>query len=127
MQLIRTFWDAAVILDPAAVELDEGRRFPLCSPDPLRALFTSAGLDEVDVASIEVPTVFADFDDLWSPFLGGQGPAPGYCASLPEHRRDALRERLRAMLPPRPDGSIPLQARAWVVRGHVPEQLASSS
>jgi hypothetical protein len=25
-----------------------------------------------------LPTVFADFDDLWRPFLGGQGPAPGY-------------------------------------------------
>ena len=46
-----------------------------------------------------MPTVFRDFDDYWSPFLGGQGPAPGYCVSLPEERRAALRERLRATLP----------------------------
>jgi hypothetical protein len=120
MQLIRAFWDAAITLDPAVAELDEGRRFPLCRPDPLRTLFGAAGLRDVTVASIEVPTVFADFDDLWRPFLGGQGPAPGYCAALPEHRRDALRERLRAALPQRADGVIPLEARAWAVRGRVP-------
>ena len=28
MELLRYFWDAAVVLDPAAYELDEGRRFP---------------------------------------------------------------------------------------------------
>jgi len=39
MQLIRAFWDAACALDPAAVELDEGRRFTLCRPQPLRLLF----------------------------------------------------------------------------------------
>jgi len=29
MQLLCRFWDVAVTLDPAAGELDEGRRFPL--------------------------------------------------------------------------------------------------
>lgn len=120
MQLIRMFWAAAIALDPGALELDEGARFPLCRPEPLRTLFGSAGLADVDVAPIEVPTVFADFDDLWRPFLGGQGPAPGYCASLPADRRDALRDRLRDTSPRQPDGTIPLQARAWAVRGTVP-------
>lgn len=112
MQLIRAFWDAASALDPAAVELDEARRFPLCRPEPLRALFASAGLLDVDVAPIDVATVIADFDDLWRPFLGGQGPAPGYCTALPEHRRHALRARLRASLPERSDGTTHLWARA---------------
>ena len=66
---------------------------------------------------IEVSTVFRDFDDYWSPFLGGQGPAPGYAMSLSEERRVALRERIRAGLPFAADGSIPLVARAWAVRG----------
>src|SRR5579883_2436886 len=35
MELMRHFWDAAVALDPTALELDEGRRFPLCRPGPL--------------------------------------------------------------------------------------------
>ena len=78
-----------------------------------------AGAAGVAVTAIDIPTVFANFDDYWSPFLGGQGPAPGYCANLPEADRAALRERIRASLPVNSDGSIPLTARAWAVRGTV--------
>lgn len=117
MQLLRYFWDAVVALDPASRPLDEGVRFGVCRPEPLRALFTGAGLLHVEVEAIVVPTVFADFDDYWQPFLGGQGPAPSYVAALPEAGRTSLRERLRDRLPTRPDGSIPLSARAWSVRG----------
>jgi hypothetical protein len=83
----------------------------------LRGLFEEAGLTPVEVRAIDVPTVFRDFDDYWTPFLGGQAPAPGYCMSLGEEARAALRERLRASLPTRADGSIHLVARAWAVRG----------
>ena len=117
MDLLRRFWDAAIELDAEAGALDEGTRFPICAPDPLRAAFEAAGLRDVDVRSIDVPTVFADFDDLWAPFLSGVGPAPGYAIRLDPARRDALRERLRATLPTEPDGSIRLTARAWAIRG----------
>lgn len=117
MQLMRHFWNAAVALNPAAVELDEGRRFPICQPQPLLGLFQAAGLRNVAVRAIEITTEFRDFDDYWSPFLGGQGPAPSYVMSLSEEQRTALRERLRASLPVALDGSIPLEARAWAVRG----------
>jgi SAM-dependent methyltransferase len=117
MRLMRYFWDAAVVLDPKAKELDEGQRFWLCKPEPLSRLFLSAGLEDVEVRAIEVPTYFRDFDDYWSPFLGGQGPAPGYAMSLSEQRRAELRERIRASLPSDAEGGIPLSARAWAVRG----------
>jgi SAM-dependent methyltransferase len=117
MQMLRRFWDAASALDPRAAGLDEGRRFPLCQPEPLANLLRSAGLGRVETRAIDVPAVFRDFDDYWSPFLGGQGPAPGYVASLPPANHAALRERLRAALPVAPDGSIHLVARAWAVRG----------
>ena len=117
MQLIRHFFDAAIALDPKVIELDEGPRFPICHPDALRQLFESTGLKKVEVRPIEVSTVFRDFDDYWSPFLGGQGPAPSYAMSLSEERRAALRERIRAGLPFSTDGSIPLSARAWAARG----------
>lgn len=117
MQMIRLFWDAAAALDPRSRELDEGRRFPLCRPEPLTDLFRRAGLEGVEVRAIEVPTVFRDFDDYWSPFLGGQAPAPGYAMSLSEERRAALRERIRASLPTDSQGRHNLVARAWAVRG----------
>jgi hypothetical protein len=102
------------------VELDEGRRFPLCHPSRLRALFTGAGVRDVQARAIDVPTVFRDFDDFWTPFLGGQAPAPGYCMSLSEERRAALRDLVRSRLPVGADGTIRLIARAWAVRGLVP-------
>jgi SAM-dependent methyltransferase len=117
MQMLRYFWDAVIALHPEALELDEGRRFPMCRLEPLAALLQSVGLDPVDVRSIEVPTHFRDFEDFWTPFLGGQGPAPSYVTSLAERERSELRDYLQAHLPVSSDGSIDLIARAWAVRG----------
>lgn len=119
MELMRAFWDAAVALDPDAARLDEGLRFPLCRPEALGQLFSSAGLMEVGTTALDVPTPFESFEDYWQPFLGGQGPAPAYAMSLDEAARTRLRERLRERLPARPNGSIALTARAWAVRAKV--------
>lgn len=117
MQFLRHFWNAAAALDPAAYPLDEGRRFPIGQPEPLRQLFQEAGLKAVEVRSLDISTDFRDFDDYWNPFLGGLAPAPGYVMSLSEERRTVLCERIKASLPFALDGSIPLVARAWAVRG----------
>jgi SAM-dependent methyltransferase len=117
MQLMRYFWDAAATLDPEAMALDEGRRFPICSRMALLELFEDAGLRQTEVRSIDAPTRFRSFDDYWAPFLGGQGPAPGYAMSLSEAHRIELRELIRSRLPIKSDGGIDLIARAWAVRG----------
>jgi SAM-dependent methyltransferase len=117
MEMMRYFWDAAADIDPAGADLDEGSRFPLCRPDPLRDLWTNAGMTDVEVRPIDIPTHFRDADDYWHPFMGGQGAAPGYLSALPVDRQEALRANLLARLPREPDGSILLTARAWAVRG----------
>ncbi|MFG1881479.1 class I SAM-dependent methyltransferase [Micromonospora sp. NPDC049102] len=117
MAMMRHFWDAAAALDPAAAARDDWQRFALCRPEPLRTLWTDAGLTDVSVQALAVPTVFTDFTDYWTPFLGGQGSAPGYLASLTGSQRTALRDLLATRLPTEPDGSIRLTARAWAVRG----------
>jgi hypothetical protein len=118
MQLVRTFWHAAIALDPAAAEHDRGRQFPICQPEPLTRLFRVAGLGSTDVQAVEVPTRFRDFDDYWLPHLrGGSGVAQRYVATLGETQRTALRDHLEATLPIAADGSVPLTARAWAVRG----------
>jgi hypothetical protein len=118
MQFMRHFWNAASALDPSARDLDEGRRFPICNPGALTGLFQDAGLSHIEVQPIDISTDFRDFDDYWSPFLGAQGPAPGYAMSLSEERRLRLRQRIYDSLPFALDGSIPLVARAWAIKGY---------
>lgn len=117
VQFLRHFWDAAVELDPAAGELDEGRRFAAFGPDALAERFRAAGLAEVAFEALSMPTVFAGFDDYWEPFLGRTGPAPSYVASLGADQRERLRAALRERLTPDADGRIALEARAWALRG----------
>jgi len=119
MEFLRRFWDAATALDGAARELDEGFRFPLCHPGALAELFRAGGLRDVRCEPVEIPTVFAGFEDYWQPFLGATGPAPSYVASLDADRRAALARRLEETLPRGPGGTIALTARAWAVRGLV--------
>jgi SAM-dependent methyltransferase len=120
MEMLRFFWDTATALDPSAREQDEGKRFPLCHPDPLRDVFGAAGLSDVRCDPIEIPMAFPGFDDYWRPLLGGTGPAPSYVASLSPDRRTALARRLERTLPHGPDGAIALTARAFAVCGIAP-------
>jgi ubiquinone/menaquinone biosynthesis C-methylase UbiE len=116
MQMLRHFWNAAAALDPAARELDEGWRFSICNPNSLKYLFEHANLSQVEIRPIDISADFKNFEDFWSPFLGGQGPAPGYIASLDEKRRAQLRERIYSSLPFALDGTIPLVLRAWAAK-----------
>jgi SAM-dependent methyltransferase len=117
MQLMRQFWNAAVALDPQAEKLDEGHRFPICNERALITLFEARGFAAAEFRVLDVPTVFKNFDDYWSPFLGGQGPAPTYACALSQTQREALRQRLKTTLATERDGSIRLTARAFAVRG----------
>jgi SAM-dependent methyltransferase len=118
MQFLRCFWDAAGDLEPNARELDEGKRFPICTAESLVRLFHNAGLVDVRCAPIEIVTVFESIDDYWTPFLGGTGPAPSFVSSLSAEERDRLRSKLDNTLPRSSDGTIRLRARAWAVRGN---------
>ena len=119
MEMIRRFWDAALPLDPMVAHLDEASRFPLCREEALFHLFAESGLQQVRATGLVISTTFAGFDDYWRPFLGGQGPAPSYVASLDERHRVRLETRLRKGLPIEGDGNIHLTAKAWAVAGIV--------
>ena len=119
MRMMRVFWDAAVELDPAAASHDEGKRSSICNPPALRAGFEGAGLQDVDVVPLDCEMAFTGFDDYWTPFLGGQAPAPAYAMSLDEASRLRLRELIRSRLAIEPDGTIRMVSRAWAVRGTV--------
>ena len=121
MELMRYFWDASNRIGSSSFQAST-KAFAFRFANRLlwfRCSLTR-GCAMSQSREIDVPTTFRDFDDYWNPFLGGQGPAPGYAMSLSEERRNVLRDRIRAMLPIASDGSIPLIARAWAVRGRRP-------
>lgn len=111
--LARTFWQAALRLDPAA---PDDARLPLRREAELRALWEQVGLREVEVQAIDLGAAYTGFDDLWSPFLAGIGPAAGYLVAQPPERQAALREGCFELLG-RPAGPFTLPARVLAVRG----------
>lgn len=119
MQMMRHFWSAAVETDPAAADLDEGKRFPIANLTALRSLFEETGLQQIVTDVIDISTTFADFDAFWHPFLLGQGPAPTYVQSLTDAARQELREAVRRRLPIQPDGTISMIARALAIKAVV--------
>ena len=117
MEMLRYFWDAVVELHPAAKQLDEGARFPLCLEGELESLVTDSGVKQVEAMAIDVPTEFQNFDNYWTPFLAHVGPAPSYVMGLNDQNRERLKNKLLESLPINDDGTISLIARAWAVKG----------
>jgi SAM-dependent methyltransferase len=116
MEIMRQFWDAAIVVDPPAAELDSAKQFPICNPDNLRALFETTGLKKIEVIPIDIQAQFRDFDDFWQPFLAAQGSVSKYLLSLDEAMKTAITTQLRKQLPIKADGSIQLVAGAWAVK-----------
>jgi len=110
MRLLRQFWDAARELDPTAP--DEATRLRFGREDEIGAPFAEAGFREVTTGALVVEVNYESFDDLWTGFLSGVGPAGSYCASLTQERRQALRESLSRRLGD-PQAPFALTARAW--------------
>ena len=119
MDLLNYFWDTAVGLNPKAVNLHEGRRFPKSDSEGLKDIFKRSCFLKIETAPLDINADFRDFDDYWKPFLGGQGPAPTYVLSLDESERDKLRHALLERLPIQADGSISMLARAWAAKSIV--------
>jgi hypothetical protein len=112
----------ATALDPKVERFAEKRGW-YSSPQALSALWTDAGLTNIEVRDLTMSCGFASFDEFWNRYLEGQGPGGAFVISLPENRRDVLRKRLRErVLRGRPDGAFALQAKAWAVRGIVPDK-----
>jgi ubiquinone/menaquinone biosynthesis C-methylase UbiE len=115
MTMLSVYWNSARAVDPEA----ESESSLFGDPDSLERLWRDAGLDGVEVATLDVSSRYEGFDELWGTFLGGVGPAGQYATSLTPERQDALRDEYRRRLGV-PDGAFELPARAWGVRGTVP-------
>ncbi len=119
MTMLRTFWDAAIALDPErAAGLMESHTMRFSHPDELAELWRVSGLGDVDVSPLVVEASYDDFEDLWAPFPTGVGPAGAYTASLEAEGQAQLREEYARRLG-EPEGPFTLSARAWCAVGRV--------
>ena len=119
MQMLRVFWDEVTALSPQADRLDEAH-MRLCKQGELTSLWKEHGLANVSEVALAITMQFGSFDDYWSPFLLGQGPAGAYVRSLSKEDQSALEQRLRKrLLGGGPDRAIELPGRAWAVKGSV--------
>jgi SAM-dependent methyltransferase len=119
MTLLRAFWDAArEIVPERAAGADEGLVMPWCGDGELVELWRAADLGSVHFSSLIVSANYVDFEDLWSPFPTGVGPAGAFCKSLSAEDQLALRTALRRRLKASND-PFALTARAWAVAGTV--------
>jgi SAM-dependent methyltransferase len=104
-------WEAARRLGPQ-VE-DESRQVGSRGGD-LARLFTAVGLRDVEETALSVSVEHPTFDEWWTPFTLGVGPAGAYVAGLDDEGTAQLREQCRTLLP---DPPFVLTARAWTARG----------
>jgi hypothetical protein len=86
----------------------------------LKSLFEGVGLDDIETKIIDIAVAFASFDEFWRAQMPAYSATTKMILALPESDRERLIERLHAMLPASPDGSIAYSARAHAVKARTP-------
>lgn len=117
MEMLRAFWDAALEVDPSAP--DEAQVLKFGEPGELARLWAESGFVDVVEAPIQAETTYSSFDELWSSFLLGIGPAGSWLVEQSPDQQAAVRERLSTRLA-HPPGAFTLGATALAARATVP-------
>ena len=80
----------------------------------LAELFEEAGLTGIEDGTLTVSVLHTSFEDWWTPFTLGVGPAGAHVTGLDPERRDELESRCRRLLPQAP---FTISATAWAASG----------
>jgi hypothetical protein len=107
------FWEAARSVRPDTVD-ESG--LPGARAGELVRLMRAAGLVGVTGGELTVHAEFGSFEEWWTPFTLGVGPAGDHVRSLSNGDRAALAEACRSRLPRPPFG---VAGTAWVALGTV--------
>jgi SAM-dependent methyltransferase len=114
MEMLRHFWDAALAVDPEAP--DEASTLRFGGRGEIAELLAASGFGDVVESTLAVSSIYESFDELWSGFLAGIGPAGSYCLSLPDDRRAEMRAELFGRVGS-PTGAFSLAATARCAAG----------
>lgn len=105
------FWQAVRSMDPASPDESE---LPGTRKGHLAELLEESGMTYITDGALTVTVTHPRFEDWWTPFTLGVGPAGAHVAALDPERRDELRERCSRLLPAPP---FTLSATAWAALG----------
>lgn len=111
--MLRMFWEAAGRFDPRA---PDDAHMPFRTSSELVTLCERAELRDVVTTELSVKASYSGFDELWSPFSYGIGPAAEYLQAQDPARRALIREAYFD-LPGRPAAEFVLPAKVIAVRG----------
>jgi hypothetical protein len=73
-------------------------------------------LSDVEESRLTVGVDYPSFEEWWTPYTLGVGPAGAYVAGLDDARRETLRQRCAELLP---DAPFTVSASAWCMRATV--------
>lgn len=118
MEMLRHFWKAAFTLDADIPAETTSLRFG--RPGEIAELLEQAGFIDVRETTLAVSSTYADFDELWSGFQAGIGPAGVYCQRLEPEAQTVLRRAVFERLGS-PAGPFSLDAWARSASGRLPE------
>jgi ubiquinone/menaquinone biosynthesis C-methylase UbiE len=107
MTMLHLFWSAMQTVKPDAE--GEQERAGTAEGDIAERL-KRAGARDVAAGSLEVSVHYSGFEDIWTPFTFGVGPAGQALSSLEDDQKAAVRQAIRAQLP---TGAFSLAARSW--------------
>ena len=87
--------------------------------ETLQALWTDAGVVDVETRRIDVQRSFVDFDDFWTAATLGMTIGPQLASMAPD---DVVRLKLRVRAHLKEDGAGRITYRAWAnaIKGRVP-------
>jgi SAM-dependent methyltransferase len=108
---LASFWQAARSLSPDAPDESE---LPGTREGHLAALFEAAEMTDITDGALTVVVTHPTFEEWWTPFTLGIGPAGAHVTGLDPERRDELRERCRRLLS---DPPFTVTATAWAALG----------
>jgi len=117
MEMLRTFWDAALQVDPDAP--DEARVLRFGRPGELSAWLSAGGFTDVVETTLTVASTYTGFDELWAGFQHGIGPAGSYLRGLGGHDQERVRAALLERVG-RPMAGFSLSAVARAAKARVP-------
>jgi len=114
MTMLKIFWEAYEAVAPGSKRAERrvGTR-----PGDIAGLLSRAGCEDILDGSLTVSVDHETFDDFWTPFTLGVGPAGSALTEMSEEDQTSIKEKCRAALPEAP---FSLDATAWFARGTVP-------